>query len=99
MKQLVFMSLTMFLGTAGSVVLSPVYGIAVYYMYAVLRPQAIWDWVEVFGLRMSEINWSFPVAIVTLASTVAWRLKVWTPLAASRAPWYGNPRFSRSHYL
>ncbi len=99
MKQFVFMALTMFLGTAGSFVLSPVYGIAVYYTYAVLRPQAIWDWVEVFGLRMSEVNWSFPVAVVTLISTVAWRLQLWTPLAASRAPWYGNPGFTRSHYL
>lgn len=99
MKQLVFMALTMVLGTAGSVVLSPVYGIAVYYMYAVLRPQAIWDWVEVFGLRMSEVNWSFPVAVVTLVATLAWRLKVWTPLAAAKAPWYGTLRFGRSHYL
>ncbi len=99
MKQFVFMALTMLLGTAGSVVLSPVYGIAVYYMYAVLRPQAMWDWVELFGLRMSEVNWSFPVAIVTLVATVIWRVKVWTPFAATKAPWYGNLGFSRSHYL
>lgn len=99
MKQLVLMALTMLLGTAGPVVLSPVYGIAVYYMYAVLRPQAIWDWVEVAGLRMSEVNWSFPVAIATLVSTVLWRLKLWTPFAAAKAPWYGNPGFTRSHLL
>ena len=99
MKQFALMALMMLLGTAGSVVLSPVYGIAVYYTFAVLRPQAIWDWVEVFGLRVSEISWSFPVAVVTLVATVAWRLKVWTPLAVSQAPWYGNPKFNRSHYL
>lgn len=99
MKQFVFMALTMLLGTGGSVVLSPVYGIAVYYMYAVLRPQSMWDWVELFGLRMSDVNWSFPVAVVTLAATVLWRLKLWTPLATAKAPWYGNLGFGRSHYL
>ncbi len=99
MKQFAFMALTMFLGTAGSVVLSPVYGIAVYYMYAVLRPQFIWEWVDLFGLRMSEINWSLPVALVTLSATLAWRARLWTPFAAAKDPWYGNPRFGRSHYL
>jgi probable O-glycosylation ligase (exosortase A-associated) len=99
MKQIVFMALTMLLGTVGTVVLSPVYGIAIYYMYAVLRPQAIWDWSEGFGVRISEINWSFPVAVATLLATVAWRVGVWTPLQAAKAPWYGNPKFGRSHYL
>lgn len=99
MKQFVFMAVTMFLGTAGAVALSPVYGIAVYYMYAVLRPQAIWDWVEALGLRLSDVNWSFPVAVVTLGATAAWRVKLWTPLAAATAPWYGDPRFTRSHVL
>ncbi len=99
MKQFAFMAITMLLGTAGSFVLSPVYGIAVYYMYAVLRPQFIWDWVELFGFRLSDVNWSFPVAIVTLLATLAWRVGLWTPFAAAKPPWYGNPRFSRSHYL
>ena len=99
MKQLAFMAITMFLGTGGSFVLSPVYGVAVYYMYAVMRPQFIWDWVELFGLKLSEVNWSLPVAVCALGSTVLWRTGLWTPLAAATAPWYGNPRFTRSHYL
>ena len=99
MKQLVFMAITMFLGTGGSFALSPVYGIAVYYMYAVLRPQFIWDWVELFGLKLGDVNWSLPVALCTLAVTFLWRAGLWTPLAADKVPWYGNPRFARSHYL
>jgi probable O-glycosylation ligase (exosortase A-associated) len=99
MKQFAFMALTLLLGTAGSFVLSPVYGVAVYYMYAVLRPQFIWDWVELSGLRLGDVNWSFPVAVATLAATVLWRLGLWTPFAAAKAPWHGNPRFGRSHYL
>ncbi len=99
MKQLAFMAITMFLGTGGSFALSPVYGIAVYYMYAVLRPQFIWDWVELFGLKLGDVNWSLPVALFTLVATAVWRAGLWTPLAAAKVPWYGNPRFGRSHYL
>ncbi len=99
MKQLVFMAFTMLLGTAGSLAFSPVYGIAVYYLYAILRPQFMWEWSEALGIRIGEVNWSFPVAVAALLSTVAWRLGLWTPLAVSRNPWYGNPRLSRSHLL
>lgn len=99
MKQLVFMAVTMLLGTVGTIVLSPVYGIAVYYTYAVLRPQAIWDWVDFAGLRLSDVNWSFPVAIVTLVVTLLWRLGLWTPFAAAKVPWYGSPKLTRSHIL
>jgi probable O-glycosylation ligase (exosortase A-associated) len=99
MKQFALMALTTFLGTAGAFTLSPVYGIAVYYLYAVLRPQFIWEWADLFGLRLGDINWSLPVAVCTLASTAVWRAGLWTPLAAARAPWYGNPPFNRSHYL
>ena len=99
MKQLLFMAVTMFLGTAGSFALSPVYGIAVYYMYAVLRPSFIWDWVEFMGVRLGEINWSLPVAVCTLVSTLIWRAGVWTPINNIKPPWYGTPQFGRSHYL
>jgi probable O-glycosylation ligase (exosortase A-associated) len=99
MKQLAFMALTTLLGTAGSFALSPVYGVAVYYLYAVLRPQFMWEWSEALGVRIGEVNWSFPVALAALFSTLVWRLGLWAPLAAARRPWYGNPRLSRSHVL
>jgi probable O-glycosylation ligase (exosortase A-associated) len=99
MKQLAFMAITMFLGTAGSFGISPVLGIAVYYLYAVLRPQFIWDWVEFMGVRLGDVNWSLPVALCALVSTLVWRFGIWMPLAASKPPWYGYPRFTRSHYL
>jgi probable O-glycosylation ligase (exosortase A-associated) len=99
MKQLAFMALTTFIGTAGSFLISPVYGIAVYYLYAVLRPQFIWEWVDEFGIRLGDVNWSLYVALSTLAATAMWRLGVWAPMAAAKPPWYGNPRAGRSHYL
>src|SRR5688572_2661943 len=99
MKQLAFMAITLLLGTAGSFALSPVYGLAVYYLYAVLRPQFIWEWVEVFGIPLGSVNWSLPVAVCTLLATIIWRAGIWTPMSTIKPPWYGNPKFTRSHYL
>jgi probable O-glycosylation ligase (exosortase A-associated) len=98
MKQFAFMLLTTFIGTAGSFAVSPVCGIAIYYLYAVLRPQFIWDWADLFGIRLDDLNWSLYVAVATLLATVVWRLGLWTPMAV-RTPWYGNPPFGRIHFL
>jgi probable O-glycosylation ligase (exosortase A-associated) len=99
MKQMIFMALTSFLGIAGSFVISPLWGIAVYYMYAVLRPQFIWDWVEAMGQQLQDVQWSFSVAVATLIATVLWRVGLLFPLGALGKPWYGNPRYTRCHYL
>jgi probable O-glycosylation ligase (exosortase A-associated) len=99
MKQFAFMALTALLGTAGAFALTPVLGLAVYYLYAVLRPQFLWDWADLFGIKLNDVNWSLYVAVATLLATLVWRLGIWTPIAAAKPPWYGNPRFGRSHYL
>ncbi|HEV3386283.1 MAG TPA: hypothetical protein VG097_15790, partial [Gemmata sp.] len=99
MKQMIFMALTSFLGIAGSFVISPLWGIAVYYMYAVLRPQFIWEWVEAMGIMLQDVQWSFSVAVSTMIATALWRVGLLFPLGATREPWYGNPRYTRSHYL
>ena len=65
MKQFLFMIVTAFLGTAGSFAWSPVYGVAVYYLYAVLRPQFLWEWVEYMGFHLEDFQWSFVVAEVS----------------------------------
>jgi len=99
MKQMIFMALTSFLGIAGSFVISPLWGIAIYYMYAVLRPPFIWDWVEAMGIMLQDVQWSFCVAVSTLIATALWRIGLLFPLGAMREPWYGKPRYTRSHYL
>ena len=99
MKQMIFLALTSFLGIAGSFTISPLWGIAVYYMFAVLRPQFIWDWVEAMGVMLQDVQWSFSVAVSTLIATVLWRVGLLFPLGAIRDPWYGHPRYTRSHYL
>ena len=55
MKQMAFLVLTSFLGSAGSFTISPLCGIAVYYMYAVLRPQFIWEWGEAIRRPMLSV--------------------------------------------
>lgn len=79
MKQLLFMIALTLVGTVGSFVYHPFWGIAVYYFFAVLRPQYIWEWV----LRdYGEIRWSFFVAIATVVATLAFRFRILRPILA-----------------
>lgn len=66
MKQLIVMALLTLAGTAGVVVVSPFWGVAVYYLFAVLRPQFLWEWSLPPG-----IAWSYYVAVVTILAAVA----------------------------
>ena len=60
-KQLIFMIAVTAVGVGGSLAVSPFYGIAVYYVFAVLRPQFIWKWSLPEG-----ISWSFYVAVAAM---------------------------------
>lgn len=93
-KPLIFMVFTLLVGTAGSFALTPVCGIAVYYMYSTVRPQFLWDWA-----LPPDPGWSFMVAVSTLVATAVWRLGLFAPVGVAAPPWYGNPKFTRSHYL
>lgn len=99
MKQMIFLIVASFLGIAGSFTVSPVWGIAVYYGYAVMRPASIWEWVDALGVMIGDIRWSWYVALGTLAATALWRIGLLYPVGALKAPWYGNPKFTRSHFL
>lgn len=99
MKQMAFMVAATLLGSAGSFAFSPVYGIAVYYLYAILRPQFIWEWVEFAGVQLGDIAWSFYVAVPTLVATALWKLGLFAPMKAAAPPWYGNPKYTYAHYL
>jgi probable O-glycosylation ligase (exosortase A-associated) len=59
-KQTAFMILLTFIGTFGAFV-NPFYGVAVYYVFAVMRPQYIWVWALPSGMR-----WSLYVAVATV---------------------------------
>lgn len=65
MKQLLFMVLAMGVGTVGTVVVTPFCGVAIYYLFAVLRPQFLWEWTLPYG-----VQWSLWVALVTILMAI-----------------------------
>ncbi len=59
------MSVLLLLGTVGAFVRGPFYGVAVYYLFAVLRPQYLWKWA-----LPPDIQWSFYVAVAAIAASL-----------------------------
>ena len=64
MKQLVLMIVLTAFGALGALFNGPFWGLAVYYLFAVLRPQFLWKWT----LPMN-VQWSFYVALPTIFAT------------------------------
>ena len=62
MKQTILMALLLIAGTIGQLALGPFIGVAVYYLFAVLRPQYLWAWA------LPEFNWSFYVGAATMVA-------------------------------
>lgn len=71
MKQLFFMIPAMLVGTVGNLH-HPYLGVMVYYIFAVLRPQFIWQW------SLPDFAWSFYVAIATMLVTVASKVGIFS---------------------
>jgi probable O-glycosylation ligase (exosortase A-associated) len=66
MKQLAFMIFFTVLGTLGVFVIRPFWGPFVYYLFAVLRPQYMWQWSLPTG-----IDWSFYVGVTSIVGAFA----------------------------
>ncbi len=64
MKQLIFMVIMLLGGTVG-VLYRPFWGVAVYYLFATLRPQYLWAWA------LPELEWSRYVALSTVGAAIA----------------------------
>jgi probable O-glycosylation ligase (exosortase A-associated) len=64
MKQTALMFVLLLLGTIGPLALGPFIGVSIYYLFAVLRPQYLWEWV-----LPANVGWSFYVAVVTIIAT------------------------------
>jgi probable O-glycosylation ligase (exosortase A-associated) len=92
MKQLLLMIALVALGTIGPFVLTPFVGVAIYYLFAVLRPQAIWQWV------LPAFGWSYYVAIATIIATALSTMMQSHSAAVrlSRDP--GTPRVTLPHF-
>jgi probable O-glycosylation ligase (exosortase A-associated) len=70
MKQLLFLILLALIGTIGAFGINPFWGVTVYYLFAVLRPQYVWDWA-LWPYDAHTIRWSFYVAIATILAAFA----------------------------
>jgi probable O-glycosylation ligase (exosortase A-associated) len=64
MKQLVLMIVLTVAGTLGTLINGPLWGLTLYYLFAVLRPQYLWKWALPPG-----VQWSLFVALATLGAT------------------------------
>src|SRR5438270_11957778 len=89
-KQFAFMFALTILGTMGVYLVSPFWGVAVYYLFAVLRPQYLWDWA------LPEAAWSFYVGVATLGAAA---LALLGAMPDMRSPGLPRPTFGRGHYL
>jgi probable O-glycosylation ligase (exosortase A-associated) len=94
MKHLLLMIALTLAGTVGALAVSPFWGVAVYYLFAVLRPQFIWEWDLPRG-----ISWSFYVAVATLAAVAAGRLGLIRTLQTPGEEQGARPALSGAHYL
>jgi probable O-glycosylation ligase (exosortase A-associated) len=64
MKPLSFMLVTVTLGVFGSLFWSPAWGLIVYYVYAVLRPQFFWEWALPAVPWSSLVGWTVLLCLV-----------------------------------
>ena len=65
MKQLIFMGIVTLAGTVG-VVFRPFWGVSVYYLFATLRPQYLWEWS-----LPPDVQWSRYVSLATISAAIA----------------------------
>lgn len=63
MKQMALMLVLLTIGTGGAVLYGPFIGIAIYSLFAVLRPQFLWAWA-----LPADFGWSYYVAVATIIS-------------------------------
>jgi probable O-glycosylation ligase (exosortase A-associated) len=58
-KQTIFLAALTAFGAIGAFVIEPFVGVAVYYLFAVLRPQYLWKWALPEGIQWSEmVGWA-----------------------------------------
>ena len=75
MKQLLFMIAFTLTGTAGAVLVDPYLGVLVYYLFAVLRPQFLWEWV-----LPPDVRGSYYVGLAAILGAL-----IQVPLARAKA--------------
>lgn len=92
MKQVVFMIVMTLVGTVGVYAVTPFWGVATYYLFAVLRPQYMWQWS-----LPADVSWSYYVATATIGAALAacFGIHLGRPEEVRGQP---SPRFSLAHW-
>ncbi len=65
MKQLLAMVVLTLIGAVGVLRHGPFVAVAVYYLFAVLRPRVLWEWV-----LPPDYRWSYYVALAAIFGTL-----------------------------
>ena len=68
MKLLLMIGLTLY-GSWGAIAVHAFCGVAIYYFFAILRPQFIWEYSLPIG-----ISWSYYVALASMLGAFVWRM-------------------------
>jgi probable O-glycosylation ligase (exosortase A-associated) len=92
MKQFAFMIVVTLAGTLGVFSWGPFASVAVYYLFAVLRPQYLWKW----ALPNLGIEWSLIVALAAIGGTVLYILGI-EPIRPREDPPF--PGLGPTHWL
>lgn len=94
MKQYIVLFLLLFTGIGGSFAYSPAIGVAIYYFFAVLRPQYLWKF-QMTGY--TPITWSFYLAGASIGSYILWSLGILSFGKSERSVMRYAPAFTWAH--
>ena len=93
-KQLILMLITTVVGVVGSFLGGPFFGIMIYYVYSVVRPQYAWK----YHLPTLEFGWSYMVAMSAIVATIIFRLGLLKMPAAGPSDGTKRPMWNYIHF-
>jgi len=97
MKQYAAMFFLLFLGVGGSVTWTPAAGVAMYYFFAVLRPQYLWKFQLSAYPGLAQLTWSFYLAAASIGSYLLWSVGLLSFGRAERSVMRYSPAFTWAH--
>jgi probable O-glycosylation ligase (exosortase A-associated) len=94
MNKFLFLLVVTFGGLVGSLVSGPFIPLVIYYFYAILRPQFLWQ----FQLSsFPEMNWSLYIGMIAILTYLPWLFGI---IGSGReSERYTHPKFTWSHRL
>ena len=93
-KHLIFMIVSTLIGVVGSFLGGPFFGVVIYYIYSVVRPQFVWK----ADLPTLEFGWSYMVAMSAIIATIIHRLGLMKMPSAGPTAGTPRPAFNAVHF-